>query len=173
MLFQGGNINVDEILAADSTAKASAQATIDSVANAYRQGGFDDALKVVLDIVLQFGWTLRKAVVVFYIGRWIIRKLRKIMERSFERRNVDSSLRTFLGNLVGISLNIMLIIMIFSILGIHTTSFVALLASAGLAIGMALSGTLQNFAGGVMILLLKPYRVGDYIEAQGLALIHI
>lgn len=84
-----------------------------------------------------------------------------------ERRQVDPSLRTFLQNLVKIALTFFLITVIIGILGIDTTSFVALFASAGLAIGMALSGTLQNFAGGVMVLLFKPYRVGDFIEAQG------
>ena len=107
------------------------------------------------------------AVAVYFIGRWLIRYIRRIMGRMMERRQVDPSLRTFLQNLVKIALTFFLITVIIGILGIDTTSFVALFASAGLAIGMALSGTLQNFAGGVMILLLKPYRIGDYISAQG------
>ena len=107
------------------------------------------------------------AVAVYFIGRWLIRYIRRIMGRMMERRQVDPSLRTFLQNLVKIALTFFLITVIIGILGIDTTSFVALFASAGLAIGMALSGTLQNFAGGVMVLLFKPYRVGDFIEAQG------
>lgn len=98
------------------------------------------------------------AVAVYFIGRWLIRYIRRIMGRMMERRQVDPSLRTFLQNLVKIALTFFLITVIIGILGIDTTSFVALFASAGLAIGMALSGTLQNFAGGVMVLLFKPYR---------------
>ncbi len=107
------------------------------------------------------------ACIVFFIGKWIINRLYKFVSRAFERRNVDQSLRTFLLSLVRIILMFVLILIVIGLLGIPTSSFLAIFASAGLAIGMALSGTLQNFAGGVMILLFKPYRVGDYIEAQG------
>ena len=107
------------------------------------------------------------ALAIFFIGRWIIRYLRKLLRRMMERRAVEASLKSFLLNLVSITLTLFLIIVIIGILGIDTTSFVAIFASAGLAIGMALSGTLQNFAGGVMILIFKPFRVGDFIEAQG------
>ena len=109
------------------------------------------------------------AVAIYFIGRWLIRYVRRVIGRIMERRNVDLSLRAFIQNLVKIALILFLITVIIGVLGIDTTSFVALFASAGLAIGMALSGTLQNFAGGVMVLLFKPYRVGDYIEAQGQA----
>ncbi len=107
------------------------------------------------------------ALVIFWIGRWLIRRIIKVMKRIMERREVDISLRAFLVNLVKITLTLFLIIVIIGILGIDTTSFIALFASAGLALGVALSGTLQNFAGGVMILLFRPFRVGDYISAQG------
>lgn len=107
------------------------------------------------------------ALVIFWIGRWLIRRIIKVMKRIMERREVDISLRAFLVNLVKITLTLFLIIVIIGILGIDTTSFIALFASAGLALGVALSGTLQNFAGGVMILLFRPFRVGDFIEAQG------
>ncbi|MBQ5815754.1 MAG: mechanosensitive ion channel, partial [Flavobacteriales bacterium] len=85
----------------------------------------------------------------------------------FEKKNVDASLASFLGSMFSIVAMFILIITVIGILGINTSSFIALFASAGVAIGMALSGTLQNFAGGVLVLLLKPYKVGDYIEAQG------
>ena len=89
------------------------------------------------------------------------------MNKILTKREVDASLTTFVRSLVSITLNLLLVIVIIGILGIETSSFIALFASAGVAVGMALSGTLQNFAGGVMILLFKPFKVGDFIEAQG------
>lgn len=109
------------------------------------------------------------ALIIYYVGRWLIKRLLHLLGAIFERREVDVSLASFLRNLVEIVLMIVLISIVVGVLGISTTSFMAIFASAGLAVGMALSGTLQNFAGGVMILLLKPYRIGDYIEAQGQA----
>lgn len=107
------------------------------------------------------------AIVVFYVGRFIITRLTRFIAAVMVRRRIDLSLSTFLISMVRIVLYFILIITVIGILGINTSSFLALFASAGVAIGMALSGTLQNFAGGVLILLLKPYRIGDYIEAQG------
>ncbi|MDE6300886.1 MAG: mechanosensitive ion channel [Muribaculaceae bacterium] len=109
------------------------------------------------------------ALLVFYVGKYIIRKLYTLVSRILLRRNIDSSLTSFVLSFVRIVLYFILIVTVIGILGIETSSFLALFASAGVAIGMALSGTLQNFAGGVLILLLKPYRVGDYIDAQGYA----
>ena len=106
---------------------------------------------------------------VFYIGRFIIRKIYKLVNSIFVSRHIDRSLSTFILSLINILLYFILIVTVIGILGIETTSFLAIFASAGVAIGMALSGTLQNFAGGVLILLLKPYRIGDYIEVQGYA----
>lgn len=118
-----------------------------------------DAVWVVLKIIL--------AIVLYYLGRWIIRRLLSFLNHLYDRRNVDLSLRSFLTGVVKAVAYVILVLTIIQVLGINTTSIVALLASAGLAVGMALSGTLQNFAGGVMILLFKPYKVGDYISAQG------
>lgn len=126
-----------------------------------------DLIQYVLKGTIDLGVKILLAIVIFFVGRWIIRSIRKTMHKMMTRREVDPSLRTFLASLVNITLTLLLIIIIISTLGINTTSFVALFASAGLAVGMALSGTLQNFAGGVMVLLFKPYRVGDFIEAQG------
>lgn len=109
------------------------------------------------------------ALLVFYIGRYIIRKLTNLVATIMVKREVDFSLTTFVISLVKIVLYFILIVTIIGILGLETSSFLALFASAGVAIGMAISGTLQNFAGGVLILLLKPYKIGDYIEAQGYA----
>ena len=109
------------------------------------------------------------AVIVYIVGSFLIKWAKKLLLTMLERSKVDSSLHTFLTSLLNVILWFTLIIIIISILGIETSSFIALFASAGVAIGMALSGTLQNFAGGVMILLFKPFKVGDYIEAQGFA----
>lgn len=118
-----------------------------------------------IDFVLK----LVVAAIVFYAGKLIVRKLHRLISRLLEAREAEPSLRTFILSLAKIVMMFVLIIVVIGILGIETSSFLALFASAGVAIGMALSGTLQNFAGGVLILLLKPYKVGDFIEAQGYA----
>lgn len=125
------------------------------------------AINDLLGYITTFGKNLVVAVIVYFVGRFIIKYLMKAMKVVTVKRKVEPSLVTFLNSLVSISLNLLLIVVIIGVLGIDTSSFLALFASAGLAIGMALSGTLQNFAGGVLILVLKPYRIGDFIEAQG------
>lgn len=127
------------------------------------------AMSDIIGYVTQFGKNLLMALVVYFVGRFIIKYTMKALRAVTQKRNVEASLTSFLNSLVSISLNVLLAIIIIGILGIDTSSFLALFASAGLAVGMALSGTLQNFAGGVLILLLKPYKVGDFIEAQGFA----
>ena len=116
---------------------------------------------------LSFCKNLIVAVIVYFIGRWIIKWGLRLFTKMLERSKVDRSLFTFLNSVVSVVAWFLLVIVIVSILGIETSSFIALFASAGVAVGMALSGTLQNFAGGVMILLFKPFKVGDFIEAQG------
>lgn len=120
-------------------------------------------------ITISFGIKLIKVLLIWYIGRWVTRRLIKLVKLLMEKRDVNLSIRTFVASLVDVVSMIVLIIMIISVLGIDTSSFIALFASAGVAIGMALSGTLQNFAGGVMILLFRPFKVGDFIEAQGVS----
>ena len=117
--------------------------------------------------VVPFGIKLVVAILILIIGRWIIKLIKKWMANGLMSRHGDPTLHKFLSNLVAVVLNFILIIIIISILGVNTSSLVALLASAGLAIGMALSGTLQNFAGGVVIMLFRPFKVGDFISAQG------
>lgn len=129
----------------------------------------DELLKQVVDSMVKFAINLAIAIIVFYIGKFISSRIHNVIALILLRRNADKSLTTFLLSLVRIVLYFVLIIICVGILGIETSSFLALFASAGVAIGMALSGTLQNFAGGVLILLLKPYKIGDYIEAQGYA----
>lgn len=125
------------------------------------ENGIDLMMGLVSRIVL--------AIIVFFILRWVVGKLNKFVRKTLERKNVDASLSSFLKSLTNIVLNFILIIVVVGILGIETSSFVALFASAGVAIGMALSGTLQNFAGGVMILLFRPFKVGDFIEVMGVS----
>lgn len=127
----------------------------------------EQTLRSLVSDLIWIGLKLVVALLIYLLGRWLIRRIVRVMERAFDRRNVDTSLRSFLLALVRVIFYILLILTVIQLVGINTTSIVALLASAGLAIGMALSGTLQNFAGGVMILLLRPYRVGDFISAQG------
>ena len=134
---------------------------------AFSDMSVQQAIDTIVRGIIHLGAKILVAVIIYFVGRWLIRSIRHGMSRIMERRKVDPSLQTFLRSLVQITLTIFLIITIIGILGINTTSFVAVFASASLAIGMALSGTLQNFAGGVMILIFKPYRVGDFIEAQG------
>lgn len=131
--------------------------------------GFDDAISTIANGIVQFSFKLLIAILVFYVGKFIIKKLYGFVHKIMTRNNVELSLTTFVLSMIKIVLYFILIITVIGILGIETSSFLALFASAGVAIGMALSGTLQNFAGGVLILLLKPYKVGDYIETQGFA----
>ena len=122
---------------------------------------------LVKNYLVPFGIKLVAAIVVLLLGRWVIKLIKKALTKVMTRRKMDPSLSSFLMSLVSVLLTFLLIIAIVGILGVNTSSLVALLASAGLAIGMALSGTLQNFAGGVMIMLFKPFKVGDFISAQG------
>ena len=128
---------------------------------------FDEFIDKFVSSTVSFAINLAIAIAIFYIGRWIINKLYRLVHNIFIKRNIDASLSTFVLSMIRIVLYFILIVTVIGILGIETSSFLALFASAGVAIGMALSGTLQNFAGGVLILLLKPYKIGDYIEAQG------
>ena len=127
----------------------------------------DAAISKIANSLIDFGFKLLIAILIFYVGRFIIRKLYEVLHRVMVNRKMDASLTTFVLSLLKMTLYFILIVTVIGVLGIETSSFLALFASAGVAVGMALSGTLQNFAGGVLILMLKPYKVGDYIEAQG------
>lgn len=120
----------------------------------------------LIDSGIQAGGHILKAVLVFIIGRFLIKTLNRFVGRLMDKREVDISIKTFVKSLVNILLTILLIVSVVGALGVETTSFAALLASAGVAVGMALSGNLQNFAGGLVVLLFKPYKVGDLVEAQ-------
>jgi len=120
-----------------------------------------------MDLLMNYGPNLLKAIVILIIGFWIIKMVVKAVNRAMERSNMEASLRKFLSSLISILLKALLLISVATTLGIATTSFVAILGDAGLAVGLALQGSLANFAGGVLILIFKPYKVGDVIEAQG------
>lgn len=147
----------------DTIVAPSAEKLLDSLGSL----SLSDALNKFANSMVDFAFKLLIAILVFYLGKFIINKLYRVVRRIMEARNTDASLRSFVLSLLRITLYFILIVTVIGILGIETSSFLALFASAGVAIGMALSGTLQNFAGGVLILLLKPYRVGDFIEVQG------
>jgi small conductance mechanosensitive channel len=129
--------------------------------------GINIVMRELIPQSIIYGKMLLVAIFVFSVGWWLIKKLLNGLNKVMELRDVDSTLRPFLTSVVSISLKLLLIISVISYIGIPMTSFVALLGAAGLAIGMAFSGTLQNFAGGIILLVLKPFKVGDFIEAQG------
>ena len=123
-----------------------------------------DGLRALTELTVGFIPKLLIAILILWLGMKLAKMLKKFIVRTLEKRNAEPSLKTFLGSLVDVLLKAMIIIMAMDVIGIKATSFIALLGAVGLAIGMALQGTLQNFAGGVIILLMKPFKVGDYIE---------
>ena len=127
----------------------------------------DVLLKELGNDALQFGLKVLAALAIYFIGAWVIKRIKKLLGNIFERRKTDKAIASFTMSLVSISLTILLIILTVGTLGVNTTSLAAILAAGGMAIGMALSGTVQNFAGGIMLLVFKPFKAGDFIEAQG------
>ena len=122
---------------------------------------------VLLELAITYGGKLLLALLTLIVGLWLIGKLNKGLNKLFKARDFEQTLQTFLSSLVGLTLKALLLISVISMVGVQMTSFIAILGAAGLAVGMALSGAMQNFAGGVMLLIFKPIKVGDYIEAQG------
>ena len=153
----------EPLMLPDSVQKARFAETVHKISELDYQQLFNNIIGDLIWVAVK----LFCAAAIWVIGRWIIRRIMKFAHRTFERRDVEPSLRTFLDSMIRFILSTLLILTVIQMLGVNMTTIVALFASATLAIGMALSGTFQNFAGGVMILLLKPYRVGDYITAQG------
>lgn len=128
---------------------------------------FQQTLERLYALFVQYGLKLVLAIVVLVIGLWVIKMITRGLVKMMTKRDVNASLIPFLKSITNILLKVMLVISVMSMVGIQMTSFIAVLGAAGLAVGLALQGTLQNFAGGVMILLFKPYEVGHFIEAQG------
>lgn len=125
-----------------------------------------DAMTSIIDLTAKFVPKLITAILVLWIGFKLIKMLKKALTKLMDKQKLEMSLKSFLTSFLDVVLKILVIIMVMDIVGIKVTSFIAIVGAAGLAIGMALQGTLQNFAGGVIILLLKPFRVGDYIECK-------
>lgn len=127
----------------------------------------DQIFTYLTQATMEYGPKLIGAIVVWIIGSIVISKLLNLFDKMLDKSGTDASLKPFLKSIIGILLRVLLVISVLSMLGVAMTSFIAILGAAGLAIGMALSGTLQNFAGGVMILIFKPFKVGDFLDAQG------
>lgn len=159
-------INPDVTAATDSIAAAP---TLKETAEQISKLDFNEIWSQLVSSAIDLGLKILLALVVYWVGKFLIDLLYKFVKHTLEKRKIDLSVNSFLLSLIRIVMMFVLIITIIGILGINTSSFVALFASAGVAIGMALSGTLQNFAGGVMILLFKPYKIGDWIEAAGVS----
>ena len=136
---------------------------------ALEPGKLEHLWQQFLDWGVDAGGRILGAVIIFVVGKFLISFLKKMLARILKRRQMDAGVQSFVRSLVSILLNLLLVVAIVSKLGIETTSFAALLASAGVAIGMALSGNLQNFAGGLIILVFKPYKVGDWIDIQSVS----
>ncbi len=127
-----------------------------------------DKLKTIFfDYGTEYGLKLLGGILIWIIGSWIIKKIKKLLFKTMNRLHYDETLKRFSSNLIIGGLKVILVIAILGQLGVQTTSFAALLAAAGLTIGLALQGSLSNFAGGVLIMIFKPYKIGDFIEAQG------
>lgn len=154
---------------ADSTAQVQQAASLLAKQAIADVDGLDKLSLITQQLVnwgVDAGGRIIGAIIVFIVGRLLVGLLNKLVARILDKRKVEVSVKTFVRSLVNILLTILLIVAVVGKLGVETTSFAALLASAGVAIGMALSGNLQNFAGGLVILLFKPYKVGDFIESQ-------
>ncbi len=121
----------------------------------------------IIDLIVLYGASIVLAIIVLIIGLWVIKRITRLIRKGMNKRNIDPSLQPFLLSIIGALLKVMLIISVASMVGVEMTSFVAVLGAAGLAVGLALQGSLSNFAGGVLILILKPFKVGDFIEAEG------
>ncbi len=127
----------------------------------------NELINDLIDKAVIFCLKVLAAMAIYFIGAWLIRKIKSILMRIFERKKTDAAIASFVQSITSIALTILLIITTVGTLGIDTSSLAALLTGGGLAIGMALNGTVQNFAGGIMILIFRPFKAGDYIEAQG------
>ena len=142
--------------------ESAARETIEHIATT----PIDELLPELMKEVINFGIKVLIALLIYFIGAWLIKKIRKMLHRLFEKRNTEKAIASFVESLTSIALMVILVIITVGTLGINTTSLAALLAAGGMAIGMALSGTVQNFAGGLMILVFKPFNAGDFIETE-------
>lgn len=157
------------------TAAMAAQETVKEAAKPVAEASIDgfDKLQILIQQLIDWGVSaggrIIGALLIFIIGRMLISFIKKLLSRVLESRKIDLGVQTFVKSMTNILLTILLAVAVVGKLGVDTTSFAALLASAGVAVGMALSGNLSNFAGGLIVLLLRPYKVGDWIESQGVS----
>lgn len=157
-------LTAEQIQARQDSARANAQKMIELA-----KENPDTFWQMFGEKMLQFGIKVLAALLIFVVGMLLIRWVKNILNRVFARRKTEPTIASFVSSFVSISLTILLVIISVSTLGVNTTSLAALLAAGGMAIGMALSGTVQNFAGGIMLLAFKPFKAGDFIEAQGVS----
>ncbi len=153
----------EPLILPDSVQKANLAKAVEKIASL----DYHELLQTMLS---ESVWVIIKiliALAIYFIGRWIVHRIVRLIDVAMERRKVDVSLRSFTRSTVRVIFSLILVLIVVQTLGVNVTSLIAVFSAATLAIGMALSGTAQNFAGGVMILVMKPYRVGDYISAQG------
>ncbi len=162
MLFQVTTPEVP-IVAID---KDSLKTTVETLIHEVKEAP-DEFFQDLLQDTIQFGIKVLAALLIYIIGAWLIRWIKQILQRYFTRKKTDATIATFVSSFTSFMLTVLLIVVTVGTLGIDTTSLAALLAAGGMAIGMSLSGTVQNLAGGIMILLFKPFKVGDFITAQG------
>jgi len=167
MLFLFNLIQTAGLLSSDKAAAGGQVAQ--KATNAHAADQLSTLTQQLADWAINAGGRILGAIIIFIVGRFLVSMLNKLVSKVMEKRKVDISIKTFVKSLVNILLTVLLIVAVIEKLGVETTSFAALLASAGVAIGMALSGNLQNFAGGLIILLFKPYKVGDWIECQSVS----
>lgn len=156
---------LNEVAVADSVATSTATDTLSSISGMSP----DEIKQLITTFAMSFAVKLVKVLLIWFVGRWVLKRVVNLLKRIMEKHIDNVSVRGFIVSIIDVVVMILLILMIIGVLGIDTSSFIAIFASAGVAIGMALSGTLQNFAGGVMILLFRPFKVGDFIEAQGVS----
>ena len=163
--------NVDSVKQAllDTVGKSDLEKEVITSISTVSEMSPNEVWTVISDKFIQFGMKLLAALVIFVLGAWLIKILKKAISHAFERHKTDKAIESFVLSLLTALLWVILVIIAVGTLGVETTSLAALLAAGGMAIGMALSGTVQNFAGGIMILIFKPFKAGDYIEAQGYA----
>ena len=164
LLIQASPVSEEELVSKADSAKVALQQFTEQLTS-----DPSTALQSLGRTALQFGLKVLAALAIYIAGAWIIKRIKNGLKKMFERRKTDRAMASFISSFVSIALTVVLIIVVIGALGINTTSLAALLAAGGMAIGMALSGTMQNFAGGLMIMAFKPFKAGDYIEAQGYA----
>lgn len=149
--------------------QANPAATATEAVKVLEKGEFSQIIQQLTTLGIEAGKSILLAVLIFVVGRYIVKFINRIVAGMMERRHMDPTIQSFLRSFINVLLTTLLVITTVSALGINTTSFAALLVSAGVAVGMALSGNLQNLAGGIILLLFKPYKVGDFIEGQGVS----